>query len=79
MVINVVASEQTVYGDSAAPGYLEGYGVIDAEQVRALAAAASILIADPLTSPVRGAALPALGGAGARGALPGSHLPLPRV
>jgi len=52
VVINVVASDQTVNGDSSAPGYLEGYGVIDAEQVRALAAAASVLIADPLTSPV---------------------------
>ena len=52
VLINVVASEQTVHGDSAAPGYLHGYGVIDAEQVRALAAAAaSLLIADPLTSP----------------------------
>ena len=52
VVINVVASEQTVYGDSDAPGYLEGYGVIDAEQVRRLADAASVLIANPLTSPV---------------------------
>ncbi len=52
VVINVVAGDQTVHGDGAAPGYLEGYGVIDAEQVRALAAAASVLIADPLTSPV---------------------------
>lgn len=52
VVINVVASEQTVNGDGALPGYLEGYGVIDAEQVRQLAAAASILIANPLTSPV---------------------------
>ena len=33
------------------PAYLEGYGVIDAEQVRELAAAASLLVADPLTSP----------------------------
>ena len=52
MVINVVASDQTVHGDSTAPGYLVGYGVIDAEQVRELAAAASILVANPLTSPV---------------------------
>ena len=52
VVINVVASEQTLYGDSDAPGYLEGYGVIDAEQVRRLADAASVLIANPLTSPV---------------------------
>ncbi|OSC26753.1 HNH nuclease [Mycobacterium vulneris] len=52
VVINVVASEQTVYANGAEPGYLEGYGVIDADQVRQLAAAASVLIADPTTSPV---------------------------
>ncbi|OBJ06789.1 HNH nuclease [Mycobacterium sp. 1482292.6] len=52
VVINVVASEETVNADGALPGYLEGYGVIDAEQVRQLAAAASMLIANPLTSPV---------------------------
>jgi hypothetical protein len=51
VVINVVASEQTVHADGAEPGYLEGYGVIDAEQVRQLAAAASLLVADPLISP----------------------------
>ena len=51
VVINVVASDQTVFGESAAPGYLEGYGVIDAEQVRQLASAASLLVANPLTSP----------------------------
>ncbi len=52
VVINVVASDQTVHADGTQPGYLEGYGVIDAEQVRQLAAAASLLVADPLTSPV---------------------------
>jgi hypothetical protein len=36
-VINVIATADTVTGDSDQPGYLEGYGVIDAEQVRALA------------------------------------------
>jgi Domain of unknown function (DUF222) len=36
-VINVIATDATVRGDSAQPGYLEGYGVIDAEQVRQLA------------------------------------------
>jgi Domain of unknown function (DUF222) len=51
VVINVVASEQTVLADSAHPGYLDGYGVIDADQVRELAAAASLLIANPLTNP----------------------------
>ncbi|MDA3638050.1 HNH endonuclease signature motif containing protein [Mycobacterium xenopi] len=51
VVVNVVASEQTVYGDSAQPGYLEGYGVIDAEQVRELAAAASVRLADFRVTP----------------------------
>nr|BBX77905.1 hypothetical protein MFLOJ_16920 [Mycobacterium florentinum] len=50
VVINVVAGQQTVYADSDAPGYLEGYGVIDAEQVRELASTASLLVADPVTS-----------------------------
>jgi hypothetical protein len=36
-VINVIATEDTVTGNSQQPGYLEGYGVIDAEQVRELA------------------------------------------
>jgi hypothetical protein len=40
-VINVIASEDTVLGDSDQPGYLEGYGVIDAEQVRQLAETAT--------------------------------------
>lgn len=52
VIINVVAGEQTVCADGAGPGYLEGYGVIDAEQVRQLAAAASLLVANPVTSPV---------------------------
>ncbi len=51
VVINVVASDQTVHANGSQPGYLEGYGVIDAEQVRQLAAAASLLVANPLTSP----------------------------
>lgn len=37
-VINVIATEATVTGQSEQPGYLQGYGVIDAEQVRELAA-----------------------------------------
>jgi hypothetical protein len=41
-VINVIATEATVAGDSDQPGYLEGYGVIDAEQVRELAESAAI-------------------------------------
>jgi Domain of unknown function (DUF222) len=41
-VINVIATDATVSGDSQQPGYLEGYGVIDAEQVRQLADTATI-------------------------------------
>jgi hypothetical protein len=41
-VLNVIATEATVTGDSEQPGYLEGYGVIDAEHVRELAETASI-------------------------------------
>jgi hypothetical protein len=52
VVINMVASDQTVHGDSSQPGYLQGYGVIDAEQVRELAAAAALHAIDPFTSPV---------------------------
>jgi hypothetical protein len=51
-VINVIATEATVAGDSAQPGYLEGYGVIDAEQVRQLAASARL---QPLSCPAEGA------------------------
>jgi hypothetical protein len=52
VVINVVASEQTVHGNGTQPGYLEGYGVIDAEQVRDLVATAALHVIDPFTSPV---------------------------
>jgi hypothetical protein len=41
-VINVIAGEDTVKGSSEQPGYLEGYGVIDAEQVRDLAQGAAL-------------------------------------
>jgi hypothetical protein len=50
VVINVVATDATVSGDSEQPGYLQGYGVIDAEQVRALAAAAQLRVIDPVAS-----------------------------
>jgi hypothetical protein len=45
-VINVIASEDTVVGDSDQPGYLEGYGVIDAEQVRQLAETAALRLVE---------------------------------
>jgi hypothetical protein len=41
-VINVIATEATLTGDSDQPGYLEGYGVVDAEHVRELADTAII-------------------------------------
>jgi hypothetical protein len=41
-VINVIATAATVACDGDQPGYLEGYGVIDAEQVRELADTATI-------------------------------------
>jgi hypothetical protein len=50
IVVTVIASEQTIAGTSDTPGYLEGYGVIDAEQLRELAATAAIRLADPETS-----------------------------
>ena len=50
VVVTVVTGEQTILGQSDLPGYLEGYGVIDAEQVRELAATASLRLADPQTS-----------------------------
>jgi hypothetical protein len=40
VILNVIATEDTVTGASQLPGYLDGYGVIDAEQVRELAASA---------------------------------------
>jgi len=51
-VINVIASEDTVTGNSEQPGYLEGYGVIDAEQVRQLAKTSTRLPVEcPAVSP----------------------------
>ncbi len=41
-VINVIAGQDTLTGTSEQPGYLEGYGVIDAEQVRELAETAPL-------------------------------------
>jgi hypothetical protein len=50
-VINVVAAQATVAGRSDQPGYLEGYGVIDAEQVRQLAQSAALrLLSEPEVS-----------------------------
>ena len=47
-VINVIASQETVAGSGDQPGYLQGYGVIDAEQVRQLAEHATLrLLSEP--------------------------------
>jgi hypothetical protein len=41
VILNVVATAASIAGDSQRPGYLDGFGVIDAEQVRELASAAA--------------------------------------
>jgi hypothetical protein len=41
-VINVIATEETLTGDSGQPGYLEGFGVIDADHVREIAETAAL-------------------------------------
>jgi len=47
-VINVIASRETLDGCSDQPGYLEGYGVIDADQVRQLAESATLrMLSEP--------------------------------
>lgn len=45
-VINVIASECTLTGESDQPGYVEGFGVVDADQVRELAVDASWRMVD---------------------------------
>lgn len=46
VLLNVIATEDTVTGDSDQPGYLDGFGVIDAEQVRQLATSAEQRLLD---------------------------------
>jgi len=48
-VINVIATEATVTGDSEQPGYLEGFGVIDADMVHELAEGAAFRLVDEPT------------------------------
>jgi hypothetical protein len=45
-VINVIASEDAVTGERDQPGYVDGYGVIDAEQVRQLAESATLRLVE---------------------------------
>lgn len=53
-VINVFGSADTVHCGGGQPGYIEGYGVIDAEQVRSLAENAKIrLLEEPSVSPAQ--------------------------
>jgi hypothetical protein len=47
VVINVIATSATIDGRSQHPGYLDGFGVIDAEAVRELAESASHRVLDP--------------------------------
>jgi hypothetical protein len=49
IVVNVLAGAETVLGAGSQPGYLEGYGVIDAEQVRDLADQAAVRLLDEPT------------------------------
>jgi hypothetical protein len=51
LVINVIASAETVEGRGEQPGHLEGYGVIDAGQVHQLAGSATLrLLTEPNVS-----------------------------
>ncbi len=51
VVVTVIAGKDTLTGADSRPAYLEGYGVIDAEQVRELAAAGLVRFADAAASP----------------------------
>jgi hypothetical protein len=52
LVLNVIAGQQTVIGGGSQPGYIEGYGVIDADKVRELARDATLrLLNEPSVSP----------------------------
>ena len=51
VVVNVVAAEDTVRGRSDQPGYLSGFGVIDAEQIREfIDAGAARRVLEPTTT-----------------------------
>ncbi|HKV20269.1 MAG TPA: HNH endonuclease signature motif containing protein [Mycobacterium sp.] len=51
IVVNIIAGSETVLGGGDAPGYIEGYGVIDAEHVRRLADDAKLrLLHEPIVS-----------------------------
>ena len=51
IVVNIIAGAETVLGGGSEPGYIEGYGVVDAEQVRRLAEDATLrLVEQPVVS-----------------------------
>ncbi|OBA99012.1 HNH nuclease [Mycobacteriaceae bacterium 1482268.1] len=51
IVINVITGSETVFGRGTEPGYIDGYGVIDADQVRRLAEEATLrIVEDPVVS-----------------------------
>ncbi|WP_425412035.1 DUF222 domain-containing protein, partial [Mycobacterium genavense] len=79
VVVNVIAAAPTVYADNAAPGYLEGYGLIDAEQVRALADTATHLGVDPIVSAAEALRYQPTGGTATLHPMPGSDVSLPRL
>jgi hypothetical protein len=45
-VVNIIAGSETVLGGGQAPGYMDGYGVIDADYVRQLAAKAKLRVVE---------------------------------
>lgn len=52
VVINVITDQATLLGGANRPGYLTGFGVIDADQVRALARGASVrTLLEPTPTP----------------------------
>jgi hypothetical protein len=49
IVVNIVAGSETVLGGGTEPGYIDGYGVIDADHVRRLAEEATLrLLEEPM-------------------------------
>jgi hypothetical protein len=51
IVVNIIAGSETVLGGGTEPGYLEGYGVIDADLVRRMAEDATLrLVEEPTVS-----------------------------
>ncbi|MET0896447.1 MAG: DUF222 domain-containing protein, partial [Mycobacterium sp.] len=67
LVVNVIALAATVTGDGNEPGFLQGYGVIDADQVREMAAQPATVLRDlaaPDTTPAAATGTGGVSGAG---------------